>query len=97
MKALVLKGAVNLLLNAAQEFKDDSSTVSWVYLALKQLAVNDDSVKLVSIVSLSDMPLVLVPWNTFPSGREDSCSHPRMYFNLLGSAHPKHPRRKETC
>lgn len=47
VKALVGAGAVSLLLDAARAFQEDSGTVSWVYLALKQLAANDDSVKLV--------------------------------------------------
>lgn len=47
MKALVSKGAVPQLLKAARAFEEDSSTLAWVYLALKQLATNDESVKLV--------------------------------------------------
>lgn len=44
-------GAIPLLLDAARAFEEDSITLSSVYLALKQLAANDESVKLVSCSS----------------------------------------------
>ncbi|CAM9628563.1 unnamed protein product, partial [Hapterophycus canaliculatus] len=47
VKALVSAGAIPLLLDAARAFEDDSTTLSVIYLALKQLAANDESVKLV--------------------------------------------------
>lgn len=42
-------GAIPLLLNTARAFAEDSSTLSVVFLALKQLAANDESVKLVGL------------------------------------------------
>lgn len=45
VRALVSNGAVLLLLDAARELRDDSSILSWVFLALKQLAANNESVK----------------------------------------------------
>lgn len=47
VKALVSAGAIPLLLDVARAFEEDSATLSVVYLALKQLAANDESVKLV--------------------------------------------------
>ncbi len=46
-------GVIPLLLDVARAFEEDSATLSTVYLALKQLAANDESVKLVSRVSQS--------------------------------------------
>ncbi|CAN0352096.1 unnamed protein product [Ascophyllum nodosum] len=46
VKALVSAGAVRLLLDVARAFASDSSTIPWVFLALKQLAANTESVKL---------------------------------------------------
>lgn len=50
VKGLVSAGAIPLLLDAARAFEEDSATLSAVYLALKQLAANDESVKLVSYI-----------------------------------------------
>lgn len=47
VKALVSAGLISLLLDAARAFEGDSATLSTVYLALKQLAANDESVKMV--------------------------------------------------
>ena len=52
VKALVSAGAIPLLLDAARGFEEESSTLSSLYLALKQLAANDESVKLVSCPDL---------------------------------------------
>lgn len=48
VKALVSAGVIPLLLEAARASEEDSATLSPVFLALKQLAANDESVKLVS-------------------------------------------------
>lgn len=53
VKALVSAEAIPLLLDAARGFEEESATLSPVYLALKQLAANDESVKLVSCLALS--------------------------------------------
>lgn len=65
VRALVSNGAVLLLLDAAREFKDDSSTLSWVFLALKQLAANNESVK--QIVDNGGLHLVSEVIIAFPS------------------------------
>lgn len=51
VKSLVAAGAISLLLDAARAFEEDSNTLYVVFLALKQLAANDESVKLVCCVS----------------------------------------------
>lgn len=50
VKALVSAGVIPLLVEAARASEEDSATLSPVFLALKQLAANDESVKLVSHV-----------------------------------------------
>lgn len=47
IKALVSAGAVQMLLDGAREFEEDSETIPWIFLALKQLSANHESVNLV--------------------------------------------------
>lgn len=60
VKALVSAGAIPLLLGAARAFEEDSAALSSVYLALKQLAANDESVKIVSFLCLVNAATKLV-------------------------------------